>query len=37
MSELVILDEDEKSFRVSIARAHISFDISKSKAEVVEA
>lgn len=36
-SEVVILDEDEKSFRVSIAKAHISFDISKTKAEVVEA
>jgi hypothetical protein len=36
-SEVVILEETEKSFRVSIARAHISFDISKSKAEVVEA
>lgn len=36
-SEVVILEETEKSFRVSIAWAHISFDISKSKAEVVEA
>jgi len=36
-SDVVILDEDEKSFRVSIAKAHISFDISKTKAEVVEA
>jgi hypothetical protein len=36
-SEVVILDEDEKSFRVSIARAHISFNISKTNAEVVEA
>jgi len=35
-SEVVILDEDEKSFRVSIARAHISFNISKTNAEVVE-
>lgn len=36
-SEVVILDEDEKNFRVSIAKAHIAFDIPKSKAEVVEA
>lgn len=36
-SEVVILEETEKSFRVSIAQAHISFDISKSKAEVVKA
>ena len=35
-SEVVILDEDEKSFRVSIAKAHISFNISKTNAEVVE-
>lgn len=35
-SEVVILDEDEKNFRVSIARAHISFNISKTNAEVVE-
>ena len=36
-SEVVILDEDEKNFRVSIAKAHIAFDIPKTKAEVVEA
>jgi hypothetical protein len=36
-SEVVILEETEKSFRVSIARAHISFNISKTNAEVVEA
>ena len=36
-SEVVILEETEKSYRVSIAQAHISFDISKSKAEVVDA
>jgi hypothetical protein len=35
-SEVVILEETEKSFRVSIARAHISFNISKTNAEVVE-
>lgn len=36
-SEVVILDDDEYSFRVSIPLAHISFEIKKDKAEVVEA
>lgn len=36
-SEIVILDDDEYSFRVSIPLAHISFEIKKDKAEVVEA
>lgn len=35
-SEVVILDDDEYSFRVSIPLAHISFEIKKDKAEVVE-
>lgn len=35
-SEVVVLDEDEKNFRVSIARAHIAFDIPKNKAEVIQ-
>jgi hypothetical protein len=34
-SEVIILDEDEYNFKVFIPLAHISFDIGKSKAEVI--
>jgi len=36
-SEVVILDEDESRFKVTIPQAHISFEISKKNAELVEA
>ncbi len=34
-SEVVILDEGEFNFRVTIPQAHISFDIQKDKVEVI--
>jgi len=34
-SEVVILEDNDSNFRVSIPQAHISFDIQKDKAEVV--
>ena len=36
-SEVVILEESENNYRVSIPQAHISFDIGKDKAGVVQA
>ncbi len=35
-SEVVILEDDDYNYRVTIPQAHISFDISKEKAEVVQ-
>jgi hypothetical protein len=35
-SEVIILDEDEYNYRVSIPKAHISFDIPVSKFQVIE-
>jgi len=36
-SEVVLLGESEQGFRVAIPKAHISFDIKKDYAEVVQA
>ena len=36
-SEVVILEESDNNYRVSIPQAHISFDIGKDKAGVVQA
>ena len=36
-SGVVILDDDDYNYRVSIPQAHISFEINKDKAEVIQA
>lgn len=34
-SEVILLEENEYNYRVSIPKAHISFDIQKDKAEII--